>query len=712
MKRKMFEKMSKYIRLLLTAIAGCMCLFGCDFIDDILDSEEEKENPGKKIEKAYQKIKLTADSILLSDDPIAGFEAMAVEYGKIKEVNSVEVTSDGLFIELKDEQIVGWLVPPNWTSSPALLSDEVRQMAASTLRSASLRQSGGKKSILILNQTVNEIPERQEPLNQLISDCLDIFADAGWSVTVRRGSQVDLEFLGNSLSGYDAIFYITHGRASKKHTWIYTGQTFNKYQPQKNTAKINTFVLQKTQDESVIKSSYNLYAINSDFITTRYTSDASFDGACVYVVACQSLGGDAYGENTSMADAFISRGASVYLGWYNPNYSGHETGFRLFSRLLEGYTLHESMQYLADYSWRAREYYPDVNWIAAFDENVARDYDDLSVDYETQTIKDMQGNLIPVAYLKYLPSDAGNFRLVEAPFQVNTTGISDLKGSSVTLNGEITSNGGEAVTETGFDLSTEPDVTNGDRMEVEYTGGTNYPEPFTLGYVALTPKTVYYYRAFARNKNGATAYGDVKQFTTLDEQDITEEINKIVPKEIQNEIRNLGLPIHGGGDPPSNLSGTYLVSPNILEKSNFRDHPVGHRFPDVYLTFSEQNNADLTIRVAQTQEGATGQEGTGAYIVGEGNNFTVFVERIIEKDGEYYCKTAEIYSGTMTPYGISNLRYVLVMIDDNGDPGLINNGQGRLLYDSDGISESVDSDIRSASDETRHLPSLISRRKE
>ncbi|MDR1525703.1 MAG: hypothetical protein LBS79_10710, partial [Tannerella sp.] len=250
------------------------------------------------------------------------------------------------------------------------------------------------------------------------------------------------------------------------------------------------------------------------------------------------------------------------------------------------------------------------------------------------------------------------------------------------------------------------------RTTVQYSGGIDYPEPFQLNYTGLTPKTPYYYCAFATNSNG-TAYGEVKQFTTLDDQGITEEINKIIPKEIQEEMMELGLPIYGGGSPPT-LSGTYKISPNILKKSNFQDgHSVGHKFYDLYITFSEQNNADLTIKVITEQYGIIGQ-GSGAYIVGEGDKFTVFVELINYENGKFHSTTVEIYSGTMTSSGIKNLHYALVMIDDNGDPNdnLIEIGNGRLFYDSDGSSEKVGSTTKSASSNAGLFPLNISSKKQ
>jgi hypothetical protein len=290
------------------------------------------------------------------------------------------------------------------------------------------------------------------------------------------------------------------------------------------------------------------------------------------------------------------------------------------------------------------------------------------------------------------------------------SGRQDLTSTGVTLYGEVFSSGGKSITDKGFFYLKGPNSLNEAPAEVIKvllgSGTSNFSRKLT----GLVSGKKYYYMAYATNADG-TVCSEIKEFTTLDEQGITDEINKVIPKEIQEEMRDLGQPIYGGGNPPS-IIGTYKFVPCILKKSNFRDsYSVGYQFNDLYITFSEQNNADLTIKVAIDQGGISG-EGVGAYIVGEGDQFTVFVEEKYYQNGKYQSTTAEIYSGTITSTGIKNCHGTLVMIDDNGDPenNLIGVGQGRLFYDSDGFSEKVSSSARSASAPTPLLPLMISSR--
>ena len=90
--------------------------------------------------------------------------------------------------------------------------------------------------------------------------------------------------------------------------------------------------------------------------------------------------------------------------------------------------------------------------------------------------------------------------------------ISDTKAA---LNGEITNDHGETVTESGFIYSIAPDPLIGDagitkvQTSPLVTTGT-----FLENISGLTPSTTYYYKAYAISANG-TGYGDEKSFTTL-----------------------------------------------------------------------------------------------------------------------------------------------------------------------------------------------------
>ena len=165
-----------------------------------------------------------------------------------------------------------------------------------------------------------------------------------------------------------------------------------------------------------------------------------------------------------------------------------------------------------------------------------------------------------------------------------------------------------------------------------------------------------------------------------------------IPEEILAEIKANGQPIFEGLNPPD-ISGEFLVSPYILVSSNFDDiwNP-GHVFNDQYIEFInlDQNTLKLEVKIISGTGGSTG-EGFGSFISGEGNDFTVFVRVDRTDEDGHTSLTTEVYSGTLTDNGILNMYGSLFMVDDNGDPNndLLENGNGRLFYDSDGFSEKV-----------------------
>ena len=174
----------------------------------------------------------------------------------------------------------------------------------------------------------------------------------------------------------------------------------------------------------------------------------------------------------------------------------------------------------------------------------------------------------------------------------------------------------------------------------------------------------------------------------VDEQGLTKDIRALIPDNILQGIIDLGMPIYGGNTPPD-ITGTFLCSPSILVSSNFNDgNKPGFQFNDVKIIYSEQNNKKLTIKVQQIENNLDG-DGIGGFIVGKNKNFTVFVGLDNEDNHGHKNKTAMLYSGIMSDEGIKDLYMSLVMIDDGGDPdnNLIENGNARLVYDSDGLSE-------------------------
>ncbi len=97
---------------------------------------------------------------------------------------------------------------------------------------------------------------------------------------------------------------------------------------------------------------------------------------------------------------------------------------------------------------------------------------------------------------------------------VSTTAESNITDIGATLNGEVTSDGGAAISERGFVYSTISPVTIGDGHSTQLSdgGGTGI---FSEEITGLNPGTTYYVRAYATNAVG-TAYGIEETFTTYE----------------------------------------------------------------------------------------------------------------------------------------------------------------------------------------------------
>ena len=175
----------------------------------------------------------------------------------------------------------------------------------------------------------------------------------------------------------------------------------------------------------------------------------------------------------------------------------------------------------------------------------------------------------------------------------------------------------------------------------------------------------------------------------VDEEGLTDDVHNIIPDEILEKIKELGTEINGGNKPP-NIEGAYLISPLALVKSNFSDVATGTVYwinnGVMNLEFLEQNNTKLTVKVDHSIGNNEIAGGLGAFITGEGNKFSVYVEAI-GTTGGYQTKSIEVHSGEITPDGIKNYQWTLIMVD--AAPTTIKSGQGRLWKDKDGLSERV-----------------------
>lgn len=100
-----------------------------------------------------------------------------------------------------------------------------------------------------------------------------------------------------------------------------------------------------------------------------------------------------------------------------------------------------------------------------------------------------------------------------APF-VTTVAATNVQATSATMGGNITSNGGSAVTASGMVYSTTPNpVIAGVGVVDSTTNPVVLTGAYSFNITGLTGSTKYYFRAYATNLVG-TSYGNVDSFTT------------------------------------------------------------------------------------------------------------------------------------------------------------------------------------------------------
>ncbi len=107
----------------------------------------------------------------------------------------------------------------------------------------------------------------------------------------------------------------------------------------------------------------------------------------------------------------------------------------------------------------------------------------------------------------------GDFHLPE----LTTNVINDLSGTTATCGGNITSDGGSAITARGVCWSTGSSPTIANSKTSDGTGAGS----FTSAITGLSPTTAYFVRAYATNNTG-TAYGSEISFTTLGDYHLPE----------------------------------------------------------------------------------------------------------------------------------------------------------------------------------------------
>lgn len=168
-------------------------------------------------------------------------------------------------------------------------------------------------------------------------------------------------------------------------------------------------------------------------------------------------------------------------------------------------------------------------------------------------------------------------------------------------------------------------------------------------------------------------------------RDLSDDIKRIVPRELLQEIIDNGQTINRGFSPP-NVEGTYDAAPFVLKSSNLSTDILDSVFAPIAFTISAQDDDNLSVSFAYSQTAESGS-GIGGFLAGEGAAFSMFAEVTGTTNGAPF-ESVLVLSGERATGGIANLEWALFMKEDFADPTniVLDPGQGRVFKDSDGYS--------------------------
>ena len=183
-------------------------------------------------------------------------------------------------------------------------------------------------------------------------------------------------------------------------------------------------------------------------------------------------------------------------------------------------------------------------------------------------------------------------------------------------------------------------------------------------------------------------FGDARGyfFESFSQRDFDEKIVAEIPEEMLNKLGQY-MPIYSGSTPP-NIEGTYRISPNryVYDTTGYFNDDNRPTATDKIIRFTDQRDNGQTIDYAAYDAGVSDVAyGTGAIVIGSGNNFTAFFNTEMTDSKGIYVKQA----GTITSEGIKDLYRSFLTVDKKNDDN--NNsymaiGAFRTFKDGDGIS--------------------------
>jgi uncharacterized protein YfaP (DUF2135 family) len=330
-------------------ISICVFLFTnfyrCNKDETTQPAEQEKQLTDverNSIELTHLKVATSADSILLAEKPMQGFEKLLPALKNEPDIEHAWLTNDALYIKYKKGGLASWYIPradfkPPYLPKANLNFGQYRKTNSDTLV--------GNNKVCLINQ--QEADESQNSSRDIINRLEAIFSQNNFEVDIKSSGDFNMEFFSNELSKYGTIYCITHGSYDSTNIWISLGQqadisllTQQRYQDWLNS-QISVMTVNEIRNGVSVAVQY--LAVSNLFIDNKY-ENADWPNSLIYLSAGQFF------KSWNFAEALHSKGAGVIVGWDESNCSGKYIGEHLLNLMLGGLTLFEAYEALPEES--------------------------------------------------------------------------------------------------------------------------------------------------------------------------------------------------------------------------------------------------------------------------------------------------------------------------------------------------------------------------
>lgn len=502
-------------------------------------------------------------------------------------------------------------------------------------------------------------------------------------------------FYRNEIFQYDLVFIIGHGGYDSDENlhWLETSEYFIPAKWNEQTSLPLAFSFPEDEimgrfDRYKVMGVGNLFHVYQYYISEKFILNSpnrfQEDGeAVLFMVPCQSLKGDSTTDHDkpidrALADAFFDRGAGLYIGYDESSCSNAQKGGMLFyGQLLSGVSYERAINNLPS-TYRNHTHTREVDG----KESVY----DVAMHVLTSSEFDLSSHLTSPVFLSFDSGSEKGYALRGASFYCSPGSLRLHYNSLNTERFDYAFLQEDSV-QYGFCISETVNRSAGKKYVATPTWDhdvtqDSYLMTFELDIPikSLKPDTKYYawpYMADGSDYN----YGDRFEFST-------NRIAQVIPEEILDQMDDY-IPIYGGVNPP-NIEGQFLMSKMELVHTTHGYQP-GDIFADTYIQFYNQNMNNNTLDYRDEQVSYNYNTGSGAFISGEENDFSVFFNTYGTSYHEDYnvdTKMALVVSGTKTDKGIKDMTYAFVMVDKSDDPKgyIVPINTFRVFRDKDGLS--------------------------